>query len=375
MSTLSDSCHFGDISNFWVPELQPTIEALRDRSGDAVEQLQEAILSGRSVRIKGRCLTHTRMCFLKTAFVHVAGTPCPDWSQYGDGDGARGKTIVDTLCWCALRRKLQEAVVVQENVRGFDVTLLRVLLGDLYEIDSDFVGDAFDFGWPAHRVRRCTVMRHKSFTMPPVVPLPTFMLRLHRPCRVDFHAFLFADDAELQDELDWATSRPSVQAERAAAGDTDRLTPGMAGAFRRALSATEKRWLEGYEAEYGAGGSYQLNQNPLSGFGSHNRDDGGLRAILKRAGITWCHFRWLTPTEVLASQGFPVFPFECAPRARCSFNFVRRGRMRDTMKAQSGNAMNAAVVGGVLMHALLMPVTPEFETMCRMRMICRSAVC
>eukprot|EP00959_Pyramimonas_sp_CCMP1952_P142084 2974228-Pyramimonas_sp.AAC.1 len=86
--------------------------------------------SGKLVQSRAYCYVHERECCYERARIHIAGTPCPDWSpQQNDRDGMSGCTILPFYVWCAQRRLLQESGILRENVEGFPVALLVQNLG------------------------------------------------------------------------------------------------------------------------------------------------------------------------------------------------------------------------------------------------------
>ena len=95
------------------------------------------------------------------ASIHIAGTPCTDWSSMGTQSGAGGLTMVFLFAWIGLRRLVQEPVIIQENVTKFCVSYLEKFIGDLYFIDVS-VEQSGDFGVPCMRERQFIVCRHKS---------------------------------------------------------------------------------------------------------------------------------------------------------------------------------------------------------------------
>ena len=94
--------------------------------------------------------------------------------------------------------------------------------------------------------------------------------------------------------------------------------------------------------------------------------------IIKNCGIVMSqpHGRWLFPSELLASQGFPTTPalLKAALGGRtnsvCSFNEEREdhempltrqaipGRKRSAVCGQAGNAMNVNMIGAAVMWLL-----------------------
>lgn len=100
---------------------------------------------------------------VSSAKLHVAGTPCTDYSLKGDQLGQAGKTWILFLCWVAQRLFLQEDVIIQENVPQFPVEVLHRFLGHIYHIETAVISP-FDYGWGVQRHRRWTVCRHRYKT-------------------------------------------------------------------------------------------------------------------------------------------------------------------------------------------------------------------
>ena len=161
--------------------------------------------------------------------------------------------------------------------------------------------------------------------------------------------------------------------------------------FFRTLTATEMSYWEIY-AQRWPGAACQLNQDPQSGHGMHTSDL-WLHALIHNMGLIACDSipraerqdselempnlavrRWMTPTEALATQGFPVHP-HFPPRVPsalsrpgellCSFNFPQPRKLRATC-GQAGNSMNVTCAGVLDLHYLcclkLVPISPLFHT-------------
>ena len=114
-----------------------------------------------------------------------------------------------------------------------------------------------------------------------------------------------------------------------------------------------------------------LNQNP----DKHGQASQGrvLHAMIKNCGVVWLPSadRWLAPSELLASQAFPVRPELASPTSKhshlvCSFaadaasglqlapaEGVPRKRTHASVVSQMGNSMNVACCGAM---ALLWPL-------------------
>jgi hypothetical protein len=76
-----------------------------------------------------QCAMHGgKCCILGTAIIHVAGTPCVDWSPIGPQGGESGDAWLSFVVWVLLRRIIMEPIVIHENSSRFP---LQVLLGRL----------------------------------------------------------------------------------------------------------------------------------------------------------------------------------------------------------------------------------------------------
>ena len=81
----TDSCVFGDISEFWRDELKKQVipELLR-KPEMAMQVLMPLVLQGNAVKLHGYCLAHKKItCRLNTCKRHMAGTSCKGFSRRG----------------------------------------------------------------------------------------------------------------------------------------------------------------------------------------------------------------------------------------------------------------------------------------------------
>ena len=163
---------------------------------------------------------------------------------------------------------------------------------------------------------------------------------------------------ELQQELSWASSRPSSQAVSAAHAlrwDEDKDQEP----WKQALNLSEERFRVSYMTS-SPDEVVQLNQNPDNGFGATSRR-GQLQTIIGNAHMLWTEVispcRWMAGSEALATLGFPVVPYLWGLRPEefphlCAFNVPRTGRTSRTMLIQAGNSMNVYVMAVILLHGL-----------------------
>ena len=80
------------------------------------------------------CYNHDKICPIKRANIHTAGTECVTWSQQGAKGGTSGKRALPWYTWCAQRRIRQADYILHENVVEFPLTLLQTELSKFYLI-------------------------------------------------------------------------------------------------------------------------------------------------------------------------------------------------------------------------------------------------
>ena len=177
-------CMFGDIMEF----APPTLRRLCDRAmSDAMLQWGDGshmkgvrkALPKAMPNLTAYCFAHGRVCRLRRAHRHVAGTPCVDHSRFGPRKRSSGPTEVLFLLWVCIRRALQYFIVIHENVPQFGKSSLEEHLGDLYYIVRLGDIDPYLFGWPQRRDRQLCVLVLREWA-DSFLPAPdTGMLRGH----------------------------------------------------------------------------------------------------------------------------------------------------------------------------------------------------
>ena len=95
--------------------------------------------------------------------LHIAGSPCVDYSPRGARGAENGHAYSCFLIWVAKRILLQEAIIIHENVREFQPGTLLAFLGQLYHVESTLLNPQ-NQGWPIARCRRYTILRHRYKT-------------------------------------------------------------------------------------------------------------------------------------------------------------------------------------------------------------------
>lgn len=143
---------------------------------------------------------------------------------------------------------------------------------------------------------------------------------------------------ELEMELEWARKRPTSRA-NTEEGSEDKC-------FELALNEMEYSFLQEYRRAW-PGAAYQLNQDPSSGHGHHSANDFEMFTLISNLGLIWSDHcrRWLSPTEALSCQYFPVVPYLHDPELQLStFHVAREGRSGRHIGAQVGNSMHVGVM-------------------------------
>lgn len=180
-----DACLYGDIANFFRPDIRKDVHALQENPAHALEIMAPVIASGNAMTRFAPCLRHKRLCGMQCARRHVAGTSCTAFSAIGARQAASDGTVIYFLAWVGLRLLMQEAEIVQENVKAFDESLIGRFLSHLYFIDC-VVLDPTQFGWASARERKWTKLRHRGKIVGQVSPLARFSMRFYRACKMSW---------------------------------------------------------------------------------------------------------------------------------------------------------------------------------------------
>ena len=305
------------------------------------------------------CMIHRNTCTAQRASLHVAGTPCVDYSSSGKRSGILGGTLLPFLAWVGQRRTLQEPAILHENVQQFAPELLDKFLGDMYTIQS-CVFNAAVLGHACDRERRLTWMLHKGHVnVSPQNNWPESLPFFVRTCTFTWEAYCVSTAEEREEEIRWAAGRQSIIKIMA----TDRTTscsftwPAWKDMrFAEALTDRELDFLKGYLQllHSRAGFVVQLNQNPEH-HSNYNRSRHRLQTITRNNHMLFSltFGRWLTLRELLLAQAFPVLDTLGSILGRggpCSFNVDRKSlgfgaRKRNAVSEQVGNSMNVNAIG------------------------------
>ena len=326
-----------------------------------------------AVRLYATCHTHGEncRCQLTTAWLHIAGPQCTDFSSQGKQRRCCGPSMRSTLIWIRHRTLLCEPVLLVENVSNFDHEWLQRLLPQ-YTLDFG-VMDARDTGLPVSRLRKYMVLTFVGWKTERPLSQVADTFRRDRDHAFTMYDLFIAQKAELDLELSWGFNRHAKKKDNAAhptASSGSSSTPAPKRTFTSALVAWETKFLQRYVIVKGPLRVYALQQDPDSAYGSASSLC-ELQCVIKASHLMWIHklSRWMTGRELLLAQGFPVYE-SCLrdmqpwlmdheqPSALCSFNRSRASahqppRCRKSFGSMAGNAMCVPVVGAFVTFCLM----------------------
>jgi hypothetical protein len=215
-------------------------------------------------------------------------------------------------------------------------------------------------------------MVHKVFATNTLCSFRNIVDLFSRVANTTYMAFLVAEPDELREELAWAASRKGSKSFGKDVGTI--LQEPLP--FAAVLTDREDARRLLYQREH-PGCVYMLTQEIQSGYGVHGSET-VLHTIVATPSLHWVDAasRWYTPTELLASMGFPCTPamlrslslnFGKDPARLstfCSYNHDLKGgiiRKRADLLHQAGNSMNISVAG-MMWVFLLMGVPHQSPT-------------
>ena len=128
LADVPPQCLFGDIHSFIDSRVYRSVLSL-DLEKLTFDDLQSLMWRNGLVQTYGDCLTHGRRCPLRKAQVHMAGTPCTDWSHMGKRMGAVGAAMLAFMLWVVHRALLQESIVIQDSIVKVQCSKHIILIG------------------------------------------------------------------------------------------------------------------------------------------------------------------------------------------------------------------------------------------------------
>jgi hypothetical protein len=170
------------------------------------DDLLPIILSYHAINTFGFCAPHRKRCYMRPGGkTEYAGIPCTDWTEFGHEEREGGKTMKYVAAWACLRRHFQEPIIVVENSRKFDQTLLERSL-PMYTIMPNLICPT-TMGMTGRRMRAWIILVHSQSILSVWGLYSNTTDLWTRVLHGTFHAIMIASEAELKEELDWALSR------------------------------------------------------------------------------------------------------------------------------------------------------------------------
>ena len=324
-----------------------------------------------AVRLSASCSRCGTRCPVRAVDIDTSGSPCQDWSSAGLRQGTEGKRIHLLLLWISWHRVMGTAIIIHENVKGFDMSLLQKFLGDLYEMRHVEVGPEH-VGWPCcKRPRLYIAMLHRNKVRMQCDPIWLFWqvsARLQSSLRV--RDLLIATNAEVRYECEQRRRRSASAVRCKSAGSRDRRfnwalpvrreclasAAQQHGLKKNALTTHEQArlhfyavvWAQRYrtEAQSERDLLFNLGDNPDGGWLTWSAPSCGgphrVPTFRKHWTAQWSPHccRWLTSTERLVCMGFPATP-NLAACYGMSETYLLTWKQRHTL----GNAMHLANIG------------------------------
>ena len=333
----------GHLTSIDLSGLGPNADGLGPNAGTCAEAIGKAKLAPTCA-----CSRHGE-CKPQAVHIDVSGSPCRPWSVQTRGPkGFAHKDGRLLIAWCAVVRASHIPIAIHENVKGFEESTLRELLGDRYDItalhaEPSQVGFSF-----LRRPRWYHVVCLRDCVATPSLAETYARLTagLQRSYSPSWHSLVFqASDEELLEEEN--RTRKQRRMERVAVASTDwryLLTPDQRGYVDSYIKMVSDRG--GDPAESDPNLVFDLSvapsyRGPLS--------FGGLPTLRCNSTRMWSpsRRRWLLPAELAAAMGFPVRA-DLATAARVPVDVLT-----PTCPRNLGNAMHVGNVGLVLLAVML----------------------
>ena len=269
------------------------------------------------------CARHGQLCTLGAADLDITGTPCQDWSGLGLRSGVFGSRFSIFLGWVHWILFSQPPVVIHENVREFDPTVLARYLAHAYHICLIECDCAETGMYALSRRRSYAVLYHKLKVRVLTHPAWAYCIISEAivcsgsVCRSILSLFT-ATSEDIRDEL------APLCIQKGVAVDAGVACPWVL------LSASEKQRLQlyirmwqqtyGYDPALTPNAVFNLQDNPTAR-NTHSGASFRIPCPRTGGGKLWSCYkqRWLLPKELMSAFGIPVHPEHAAVAAVPTF--------------------------------------------------------
>ncbi len=359
-----------NIIEFVSPAIRAGVQAKLDADQFTFNQLWHQLSQPSAIRTSAHCVLCAGDCHVSAAQLHIAGTPCVDFSTQPGAKrlGTMGGACLPFVVWLALRARVQESIIVHENVRGFNPQTLVAVLGAWYVCMSVLL-ELNCHGFPVRRTRRLTLLVHRRLLRTAIAPIirwsGAWVEQFKRSCLISFHKFLLATTAEIDSELQWVSTRshrggpPPVSSLPQFKSNSD----VCASKFVASLNVSELLRLRLYRRKWPSLLSFprvfMLNQEAatcpcVSGTRTmHTQTKSQDLALIDSLN------RFIVPNEYLLMQGFPVYPCTKLHSELCAFDQALATRDARHTIEQSGNSMPVPLMSLTVLYAFLIVLDPS----------------
>ena len=287
--------------------------------------------------------------------VEVAGTTCVAFSSMAKEPWRwLDASAIPCLAWIFYIMARRPRMVVHECVPGFDLRVLKLFLGVLYNIMS-LVFCLSDIGLPATRRRRYTLLLLKPLHFELPFDMNHFSRLAFRKQVADARIFFNADNQEQKEIYAEMCAKANLTETRVNGRYFSWHTLVSRGCHRRLMT-----YAKAAVQEHG------LEKVPFLVINIAQRQEwvGHMRSVapaLLRHSNIWLlmsdrQARPALPSELLRVQCFPIPPFHGLAQGlnpTGAFNAWRAGRINSRQVVKlAGNAMNQAAVGSVVLFGL-----------------------
>ena len=326
-------------------------------------ELWHMLLLPGAVSRHAHCKNCQRRCCWPFTNMHVAGSPCTDFSGMPGAKqtGVAGKSGLAMLTWAALMRQVEPSILWHENVPEFPDMVLQWLFGDMFIIMS-LVVDLMSLGFPCRRRRRLSLLMSKKN-----VPLPSprwdlnFVAKFYRNLtRITFRHFLLASQEEQDEEL-----ARMVKPKKNSSHNRTKLARSNATMMRsddvrkhrfvQIMTEWEVRNLRSYRRQF-PGCAYMISQDAVA---APNRSD-RIFMLCQTMGqfmvFSDLDHRWLLWREFLVFQGWPLYDAlkpDWLNDFICGFDVPRPGRDPVRVVEQSGNSIPLPILSIVWLYTFV----------------------
>jgi site-specific DNA-cytosine methylase len=153
------------------------------------------------------CVRCGKFCRPGQADLHIAGSPCQDFSVLGSRAQISGSRSLPFYCWCRQRLHIREPFILHENVVAFGTQHVDDCLASEYSVVRRWELCPSLFGWASKRRRQFVILVHKAVLLSDIIPanfsthLDSLLGLFYRECKYGLLKYAGASESELTEDL------------------------------------------------------------------------------------------------------------------------------------------------------------------------------